>query len=348
MGAHRPSSFYVSGRLTGLGVRSTNIHLCCNDFLYTSLQLLQFPLPMTILDALRWANNQLKKTGLDSPMLDAEVLLAHTLQTTRAKLFARFNDPLKPHEQEKFLLLTERRAQREPVAYLTGRKPFYGRDFTVNPFVLIPRPETETLIEAALDVFATTDDKERVLIADIGTGSGAVAVTLAKETGAPVIAVDTSERALAVARANAQVHNAADLIDFQSGDLLDPLFALFNTLRRTSPKPVSSVYPFKHLILCANLPYLSTAQMETLLADVTYEPKEALHAGSDGLEAYFRLIRQLKKGRAELPRRLTLLIEIDPSQSSRAVQLIAHEFPSADMETKKGLQGAVRVVCAEV
>lgn len=302
---------------------------------------------MTILEALRWANNHLKKAGVDSPMLDAEVLLAHVLSITRAKLFARFNDPLKPHQQEKFLLLVERRSAREPVAYLVGKKEFYGREFAVNPFVLIPRSETETLVEIALDLFQRAADKNRVLFADIGTGSGAIAITLACETQTPVMAVDTSARALPIAKTNAQTHAVQELIDFREGDLASPLFDLFDTIRATSKKPISSVYPFQDLIICANLPYLSSSQMQQLPDDVRrYEPKEALEAGSDGLEAYFRLLRQLKHRRGELPRHLHILMEIDPSQAKRAAQLVAHEFPSAHVQTKKDLLGLDRVIVA--
>lgn len=300
---------------------------------------------MTILEALRWANNKLKKTGIDSPMLDAEVLLSDLLGVTRAKLFALFNDTLKPHQQEKFLTLIERRSQHEPVAYLIGKKNFHGREFLVNPFVLIPRPETELLVQNALELFAQIEEKDRVLFVDVGTGSGAIAITLAAETHTPVLASDTSVRALSVAKQNALRHHVEEVIDLQEGDLLTPLLHLFHTIRQTSAKPVSSVYPFKHLIICANLPYLSSDQMETLEPDVrTYEPNEALEAGTDGLEAYWRLFRQLKKERGHLPRSLGVFIEIDPAQSRRATQLIAHEFPSSQPEIKQDLQGFDRVI----
>jgi release factor glutamine methyltransferase len=267
---------------------------------------------------------------------------------SRAKLFSHFNDPLKQHHQERFLTLIERRSAFEPIAYLIGRKTFFDRDFLTNPFVLIPRPATETLIESALERFNTIND-DKVLIADIGTGSGAIAVTLAAETHTPVLASDTSARAISVAQKNAELLGVSELIDIRVGDLLTPLLELFETIRTNAKKPVSSVYPFKHLLICANLPYLTKNQMETLQRDVRdYEPHEALEAGTDGLEAYWRLFRQLQKERAHLPRHVSVFIEIDPSQKERAIKLIEHEFPDSHPQIKKDLAGLDRIVIVDV
>lgn len=282
-------------------------------------------------------------------MLDAEILLSHVLDLSKAKLFSHFNDPLKSHQQERFFILVDRRAAHEPIAYLIGKKAFFTRDFLTNPFVLIPRPETEFLVEQALKIFEEEKDKDRVLFVDVGTGSGAIAVTLAAETQTPVLASDVSERALNVAKTNAQTHQVESVIDFRVGDLLTPLLDLFTTIRSSSKKPVSSVYPFKHLIVCANLPYLTRDQMETLPLDVkSYEPHGALEAGPDGMEAYWRLFKQLQKERSALPRVISVLIEIDPSQSARATQLIMHAFPDARLEIKKDLAGLDRLVIAEL
>lgn len=304
---------------------------------------------MSILEALQWANNKLKKAEIDSSMLDAEILLAFVLELPGARLFSHFADQIKPHQQERFATLIERRALCEPIAYLIGKKSFYGRDFLTNPFVLIPRPATETLIESALDLFSKTSDPERVLFADIGTGSGAIAITLAKETQTPVLASDVSQPALSVAQKNAEIHEVTELIDFRLGDLLNPTLSLFETLRASSQKEISSVYPFKHLLICANLPYLTKTQMEFLTPDVRkFEPHEALEAGPDGLEAYWRLFKQLSKHRANLPRQVSVLIEIDPSQNTSAIQLIKHRFPAAICEIKKDLGGLDRLVITSI
>ncbi|MBI4713721.1 peptide chain release factor N(5)-glutamine methyltransferase [Candidatus Uhrbacteria bacterium] len=303
---------------------------------------------MSILEALQWANNKLKKTGIESPMLDAEVILSHILNLSRARLFAHGNDFLKPHQQERLLSLIERRCSFEPVAYITGEKTFYGRSFFVNPFVLIPRPATETLIHEALNLAEQINDTEHTLFADIGTGSGAIAVTLALETQIPVVATDIQPHALSVAKTNASKHKVEDFIDFKEGDLLMPIVHLFESMRASSKQQISSVYPFKHLILCANLPYLTHNQMETIQNDVRFEPKEALEAGPDGLESYWRLFKQLNKMRSLLPRYIFSLIEIDPSQSSRAVELITHQFPRAKTQIKKDLQGLDRIIISEI
>lgn len=302
---------------------------------------------MTILEALQWANNKLKKTGIESPMLDAELLLAAVLDVPKSWLFGHIADELKSHQEEKFFVLVDRRLKHEPVAYLTNKKSFYGRDFFVDPSVLIPRPATETMIDHALEVFSKCD-REKTLFVDIGTGSGAIAVTLAAETQSPVLAIDVEQSALIVAKRNAQSISVEEHIDFQHGSLLEPLIALFEKIRTSGNPNVSSVYPFKDLIVCANLPYLTTSQMDILDPDVRFEPVRALVAGVDGLDAYFELFRQLKKHREILPRHITTLIEIDPDQTNRSIKLIKHNFPEAIVRTEKDMQKNDRIVIAEV
>ena len=303
---------------------------------------------MTIMEALQWANNKLKKAGVESPMLDAEILLAHTLGQSKAWLFSHFNDKLKTHHNERFHELIDRRAQREPVAYLTGKRAFYGRDFQVNAMVLIPRPETETMVDAALHTLED-HDPEKTLICDIGTGSGALAVTLAAETSLPVIAIDVDKQALAVAQRNAQDLGTADNIDFQHGSLAEPLIRIFKTIRGQRKVKTSSVYPFKHLLITANLPYLPEGRLDSTEPEVhAFEPHLALIAGRDGLDAYFDLFRQLRDNRHVLPRRLTVLIEIDPEQRRGAEKLITHSFPTATVSVHKDLQKLDRIIEVEL
>ncbi|MCX6715284.1 MAG: peptide chain release factor N(5)-glutamine methyltransferase [Candidatus Uhrbacteria bacterium] len=302
---------------------------------------------MTILEALQWANNKLKKVGIESPMLDAELLLASVLEVPKSWLFGHIADDLKPHQEEKFFILVDRRLKHEPVAYLINKKGFYGRDFFVDPSVLIPRPATEVMIEQALDVFSTCD-RDKTLFVDIGTGSGAIAVTLAAETQTPVLAVDIDQSALITAKRNAQTFEVEEHIDFQHGSLLEPLINLFQTIRASGNPNISSVYPFKDLIVCANLPYLTTAQMDILDPDVRFEPVRALVAGVDGLDAYWDLFRQFKKHREILPRNIFVFIEIDPDQTDRSVKLIKHYFPEAVTRTEKDLQKNDRIVIAEI
>ena len=302
---------------------------------------------MTIMEALQWANNKLRKADVDSPMLDAEILLAFALETNKAWLFAHFADKLKTHQEEKFSSLIQQREDRVPVAYLVGKKAFYGRDFTVNTHVLIPRPETEILVELAITILAGRDP-ERTLIADLGTGSGAIAVSLAAETNLPVIAVDIDESALQLAKKNAAVLVPNTTVDFQLGNLAEPIIRIFKTIRGQTNVQTSSVYPFKSLLITANLPYLSEVRMENLQAEVRHEPELALRAGVDGLDAYWDLFRQLRDDRPVLPRDLIVLIEIDPEQRPAAEKLILHNFPNAKLSVHQDLHGDERVLQAHV
>lgn len=302
---------------------------------------------MTIMEALQWANNKLKKAGVDSSMLDAEILLATTLDVSKSWLFSHFADRLKSHQEEAFHLLVERRAAREPIAYILGKKEFYGREFVVNPFVLIPRPATETLIDKAL---ATSKEcnPDKTLLVDIGTGSGAIAVTLAAETELNTIAIDIDQHALSVAKQNAETHKVASLIEFQHGSLLEPIVRLFTTLRRSNEQHVSSIYPFDSLIVAANLPYLSNDQMESLQPEVTREPELALASGPDGLNHYFELLKQLKSHRRMLPRSIYLLMEIEPRQVRALSTMVIHHFPAAEPEVHKDLQGIERILFVQI
>lgn len=302
---------------------------------------------MTILEALQWANNKLKKVGMESPMLDAEILLASILDVPKSWLFGHIADTLKPHQEEKFSLLIDRRAKFEPVAYLTGKKEFFGRDFHVSPSVLIPRPATEHMIECALARFHDADP-EKTMCVDVGTGSGAIAITLALETHTPVLAIDVEQDALQIAKKNAAAHGTQEQIDFQQGNLIDPLVKLFETIHATGNPQISSVYPFRDLIICANLPYLTNTQIEHLDRDVRFEPLRALVAGVDGLDAYFSLLREIKKHRGLFPRRLSLLMEIDPFQTNAISKLVKHNFPDAEVVIEKDLQGNDRIVYVEL
>lgn len=291
---------------------------------------------MTIMEALKWASEKLRnelKNASDSSMLDAQVLLASVLDAPTSWLFTHFDRELKENEVDAFCQTIKRRLKNEPVAYITGEKEFYKRKFFVNPYTLIPRPATEILVEAAIKT--ASDD---IMFVDIGTGSGAIAVSLAAETGRPVIATDISREALAVARRNAESHGVNELIDFRQGDLLEPLIKIFKAIKKTNASAAD-------LIICANLPYLTTKQWENTAPDIRlYEPKTALEAGPDGLNLYWRLIRDLKQNRLLFPARLTILLEIDPDQKQKIASLIKREFPTADLVVLRDLEGKERVV----
>jgi release factor glutamine methyltransferase len=259
---------------------------------------------LTIGEALARAQKWLREAGSTSPRLDAEVLLAHALGRDRVYLFRESQHRLDAKEARVYRDLVERRARGEPVAYLTGHKEFMGLDFIVGPHVLIPRPETELMVEYALAMLAGCPPGRRVAV-DVGTGSGAVAVSLARlAPGAEVYATDISPEALEIARANAGRHGAP--VRFYRGDLLSPLQGVL---------PPGSV-----AVVAANLPYIPSAEMAGLPRDVRdYEPALALDGGPGGLELYRRLV----PGAGEL---LApgghLLVEIAPDQKERALELV--------------------------
>ncbi|MBU1907305.1 MAG: peptide chain release factor N(5)-glutamine methyltransferase [Candidatus Uhrbacteria bacterium] len=304
---------------------------------------------MIIMELLEWGNTKLKRhhdidafTGerLDSPILDSEILLAHALKQPKHYLFAHLNDTVPIDKADTFRDYIKRRLKHEPVAYIIGRKAFYGRDFFVNQYVLVPRPETETLVEAAISI--SKEQKGETWFIDIGIGSGTIGVTLAAETKLPVIATDISARVISVAKKNAETHGVSDLVDFHKGNAFEPVAKLFTKVE------IQKNFP-DNLIICANLPYLKTRQWEEAQIEVSqWEPKEALEAGADGLDDYWTLFRQLAQTKDQLAKNTYVLIEIDPSQTDPIYHLIKHCFPQAELIIKKDLNGQQRVVIAKL
>lgn len=222
--------------------------------------------------------------------LDTDVLLAHALGATKESLYADPDASVTPAAAAAFEELVARRANGEPVAYLRGWKEFYGLRFTVDPRVLIPRPETETVVDAIRASGAR-------LVADIGTGSGAIAVALAvNDPGLRVIATDLSADALAVARLNVEAHRVADRVELRQGDLYDPIHERVDAV-------------------AANLPYLTDASVEEWTGERTslaFEPRVAVLAGPDGLALLRRAIAGL---RSVLRPGGTAYFECDPPQA---------------------------------
>lgn len=290
---------------------------------------------MTILDALRTAEDRLRDAQAQvrrdveqNAKLDAQVLLAHVLGKGTAYLFAHGEDPLLPHYEETFFALLDRRLRHEPVAYILGKKEFYGREFLVTRNVLIPRPDTEVLVDAAKHVITNES-----LIIDIGTGSGAIALTLGLDSRRPVVGIDNSATALAVAQENARRLAAKNVI-FLEGHLLTPL------ITESAGESMG-----EHLVITANLPYIATAQYDTLDPDVKhYEPAEALVSGPEGLDHYDALLAQIAKWRNLLPRRLDLFMEIDPSQKHTLPRHVNAAFPAARVEVIDDMARKARVV----
>ena len=231
----------------------------------------------TIGKILKWTEEYFQKAQLDSPRLDAEVLLAHVLnQPERIYLYVHFDQPLEQSELAAYRECIKRRVQHEPVAYITGHRDFMGLDFKVTKDTLIPRPDTEILVEAMLQRLPAAG--ENSTLADIGTGTGAICLSLLNYLPKlRAMAVDISPGALAVAQENSVSLGLSQRVEFLQGDLLAPLKAkgeLLNTI-------------------VSNPPYIPKADIATLASDVkAYEPMGALDGGEDGLDFYRRLLAE--------------------------------------------------------
>ncbi|OGE76210.1 MAG: protein-(glutamine-N5) methyltransferase, release factor-specific [Candidatus Doudnabacteria bacterium RIFCSPHIGHO2_02_FULL_48_21] len=268
---------------------------------------------MTIREAFIWADKKLKKNSL-SPQLDAEVLLSHVSKKNKAWLFANLQKKLSKLQATNYKLMIAKRSHRWPVAYLTGHKEFYGLDFKVDQNVLIPRPETEILVEKALELLKSGKFKN---IIDIGTGSGAIIISIAviasrRRSNLKFYGTDISKPALKIARLNARRHHVLKKIKFENCNLIE------NWKLR-----------IENSIILANLPYLTPKQMKN--PDLKYEPKNALVAGKGSLKYYRDLFKQISTypfGTAQ-DQNLTILIEHDPSQKAAVQKLVKKFLPKA-------------------
>lgn len=258
-----------------------------------------------------------------SARFEAELLLAHALGISRTMLLARLADPLSTEDRARFASMVARRAQREPLAYIRGHQEFYGLDFIVDRRVLIPRPETELLVELALKALKQVAHPEPVVV-DVGTGSGAIALAIAHN--APhtrVIATDTSPDALAVAQLNAKRLNLAERVKFHAADLL-----------AGEDESID--------VLTANLPYIPLERVPQLPREIRdFEPRVATISGLEGLGVVRRLLGQV---RAHLNRRGVALLEISEEQGKPARILVEALLPGASVKLHRDLEGLDRVV----
>jgi release factor glutamine methyltransferase len=279
----------------------------------------------TLLDVLRRSTSFLAQRGSESPRLDAELLTAHSLGLRRLDLYLQFDRPLREDELVPMRELLRRRAAGEPVAYLVGQREFYGRPFKVSGAVLIPRPDTESLVEAALR-WARVRARPSLRIADVGTGSGCIAVTMAAELPqATVVASDVSADALEVARDNAVRLGVAERVAFVEGEWTTPL------------QPHA---PFDMLL--SNPPYVSDDEVGELAVDVrNYEPRGALAAGADGMSAYHALLRDAS---ALVARDGYVALEVDPRRAEVVAALVAQAWPAAVVCRIRDLTDRDRVV----
>jgi len=280
------------------------------------------PNPPTLREVLRDGRQQLEEAGDETARIDAEVLLRHLLSIDRATLYARLPDPAPPGTVERYRDLIARRAAGEPVAYITGHREFMGLDFLVDRRVLIPRPETEYLVEWAL-AWLRERSGDR-LVVDVGTGSGAIAVSLAAHANNPTLRVVGSDRSLDALRVAATNRDrlAPGRVEFVAGDLL------------------SWCRPGIDLVL-ANLPYLRPDQAH---AGIAWEPAVALYAGETGFRLYERLLPQVA---ARLRPGGAVGCEIDPSQRAIALATARAHFPTARITIRPDLAGLDRYLIIE-
>ena len=278
----------------------------------------------TVASMLRKAVGELSQAGVDSPELDAELLLAHVLNVERSWLLAHPEFQPDPKQQARFRRLLARRVAREPLAYITGQRWFYDILLHVPPGVLIPRLETEELVERALNWLL---DHPRAVVVDVGTGSGAIALAVAKHAPQAIIyATDDNPFALDVALENAHRLNLGQRITFLSGDLLAPL-----------PEPVD--------LILANLPYISLHLRPGLMPEVRdFEPPEALFSGESGLGHIARLLAQ---ARHHIRPGGMILVEIGHDQGAVAAQLAQDAFPRATVTIHPDLAGRDRLVAIQ-
>lgn len=288
----------------------------------------------TILKLLQWTTEYFQKKGIETPRSEAEVLLSHTLGLRRIDLYLRYDQPLNPDELASFREIVRRRVAREPSQYITGRKEFWSLEFEVNPSVLIPRPETELLVEKAIECILTRG-YSRVL--EIGTGSGAIIVSVVHEV--PVlnfaVATDISVEAILVARRNALKHGVEDKIDFVVADL-------FSAFR---------LGYFFDLII-SNPPYISDREYETLAPEIRYyEPSVALLGG--GLDGTDKIKTILADGWKYLRVGGMMIIEIGHSQADGLKRFLGEmlgdsiENGSCRINVIRDYSGFDRILCVE-
>jgi release factor glutamine methyltransferase len=311
--------------------------------------------PWTIGRLLSWTVDYLSKHGAENPRLDAEVLLAAARGCQRIDLYAAYGDEASDEVRTAFRELVRRRAAGTPVAYLVGHREFYALDFEVTPDVLIPRPETESLVVTLLDHMkargaslkpphlATASSEQPgplpegeggrmeegvIKIADVGTGSGVLAVCAAKYVpSSRVTAIDVSPAALAVARRNAARHGVAERIEFVEGDLLASL-------------PPDAKFDY----IVSNPPYVSTAEMAELAPDVRdHEPRIALEAGQHGTDVVAPLVQQAAQ---RLQPGGVLLVEVSPMIAAKVENLVRDNAAFQLLPTLRDLAGHARVVQA--
>lgn len=283
----------------------------------------------TIQKLLAWITEYFTTKHVDSPRLSAELLLSHVLSMKRIELYAQFNTPVSAQSLAVLRELVKRAGEHEPVAYLTGKTEFYSLELEVSADCMIPRPETELLVQRAIEFLRTREGIQHVC--DLCTGSGCIAIAIAKNfTGARIIATDICDKALAVSARNVDKHQLNERIKLLCGDLFEPV--------------ISQLDVEKFDLIVSNPPYVTAAEYEELERNVKdYEPKTALLAGDDGMDVYRRIIDKadqfLKSGAA-------LMLEIGYAQGPAVSDLLEKTGVFTEIKIEKDFSNNDRIVSA--
>ena len=280
---------------------------------------------MNLKETLNSTGETLIKTGSPDAQLEAEVLIRHVLGIDRATFFRDLEEPVTDSDRQQLDDLVVRRLRREPLNYITGFREFYGLSFEVSDSVLIPRQETELLVETVISL-ARTRSKSEMKICDVGTGSGAIAISLAVNLPfAEITAIDISQSALDIANANRRTHGVYNRVALRRGNLLEPV-------------------DFKPEIIVSNPPYIPMGDLSLLQPEIQYEPRVALEGGTDGLELIRGLLSQSLD---KVSSTGAILFEIDSSQENSARILAREYFPNADISVLDDLSGSSRAILIE-
>jgi len=280
---------------------------------------------MNLREIFNSAGETLMRTGSPDAQLEAEVLIRHVLRIDRATFFRDLEQPVTDCDRERLDDLVNRRLNREPLNYITGLREFYGLDFEVSDSVLIPRQETELLVDTVISL-ARSRPKCEMKICDIGTGSGAIAVSVAVNLpSAEVMAIDISQRALDIADANRRMHGVYNRVSLRRGNLLEPV-------------------DWKPEIIVSNPPYIRRSDLSLLQPEILYEPSVALDGGPDGLEVIRGLLRQSSD---KVSSTGAILFEIDSSQKDSARMLSREYFPNSEISILDDLSGNSRAILIE-
>jgi len=279
---------------------------------------------MTLAQALQQSAHTLSVNGIEDSYIEARMLLGHITKLSPAQIYTQTEQTLSQEQEASLCELIERRLRREPTAYIVNRREFYGIDFYVDSHALIPRPETELLVDTALEFLKNTHLASPPLIADIGTGCGAIAISLALNLPqSKIYATDISYSALEVARLNCEHHKATRQVTLLQGNLLEPI-----------PEPVD--------LIVANLPYVRTSELENLSPEITrFEPRTAIDGGENGLKCICQLLEQTKE---KINPQGCLLLEIGQNQEQEVIRLIYSYLNKVSFTFIPDLNGINRVV----